>query len=142
MQRLFQDTIAPSGLQASLVVNHQRVSHRERVALALAHGGGVGQIQIAGVWASVCGGVPSDQDLPVFAEPMPPGPDQGRWRRIYVEIDADAKVATSEIVGWTGVDWRASSGVEGEFCPPGRRLLRLTGLFCGTMKQCSKVQEL
>jgi hypothetical protein len=105
MERLFQATIAPSGLQASLVVNHQRVSHRERVALALEHGSGVGQIQVAGVWASVCGGIPTNEELPVFAEPMPPGPDQDRWRRIYVEIDEDAKVASSEIIGCAGVDW-------------------------------------
>jgi len=41
----------------------------------------------------------------VFAEAMPPGLDQGRWRRIYVEIDADAEIASSEIIGWAGVDW-------------------------------------
>jgi|SoiMethySBSTD1v2_1073268.scaffolds.fasta_scaffold39624_1 hypothetical protein len=105
MERLFQDTIAGSGLHASLVVNHERVSHRERVDLALEHGSGVGQIQIAGVWASVCSGIPTDHELPVFAERMPPRPDQGRWRRIYVEIDADAEIASTDAVGRAGVDW-------------------------------------
>lgn len=105
MKRLFQDTITPLGLDATVVVNHQRVSHRERVGFALEQGGGTGEIQIAGVWASVCGDIPADQALPVFAEPMPPGPDHGRWRRIYAEIDAHVEIASSQRIGCTGVDW-------------------------------------
>ena len=60
-----------------LVVNHQRVSHRERVALALAHGGGVGQIQIAGVWASVFGWAGVDWARLMFADVDA----LGDWRR-------------------------------------------------------------
>ncbi|HEX2336543.1 MAG TPA: hypothetical protein VHI72_08690, partial [Hyphomicrobiaceae bacterium] len=63
----------PSGLDAALVVNHQRGSHRERVQLALDHASGAGEIQSAGVSASVCSGIQTDREFSVFAKPMRPG---------------------------------------------------------------------
>lgn len=105
MEQLFRDSIAALGLDAAITVSERRIPHRERVTLALGHGGGAGEIQLQGVWTAVCGGIPTDRELPVFGEPMPPGPDQERWRRIYVELVPEGQIATSHKIGQSGVDW-------------------------------------
>ena len=84
MEQLFRDSIAAHGLDATITVSDRQMPHRERVTLALGHGGGAGEIQLQGVWTAVCGGIPTDREFPVSGEPMPPRPDQERWRRIYV----------------------------------------------------------
>jgi len=84
MEQLFRDSIAAHGLDATITVSDRQMPHRERVTLALGHGGGAGEIQLQGVWTAVCGGIPTDREFPVSGEPMRPRPDQERWRRIYV----------------------------------------------------------
>lgn len=105
IEQLFREAIAPYGLDATLSVEPRRIAHRERVSLALDQGGGAGEIQISGVWAAVCSGIPTTREFLVFAEPMPPGPDSARWRRVFVEIDPAGQIASSEKVGQSGVDW-------------------------------------
>jgi hypothetical protein len=66
MDQLFRDSIAAHGLDATITVSERRIPHRERVTLALEHGGGAGEIQLQGVWTIVCGGIPigmTDFDL-------------------------------------------------------------------------------
>lgn len=104
-ERLFRESIARYGLDAALIVCDRRIPHRERVTLAVEHGRGAGEIQLEGLSTAVCGGIRPDREFPVFAEPMPRGPDQGRWRRIYVELDPEAALAQPHKIGQSGVDW-------------------------------------
>jgi hypothetical protein len=105
IEQLFCESIDRYGLDATLSVEHRRIAHRERVSLALEQGGGAGEIQISGVWATVCGGIPMARELPVFAEAMPTGPESSRWRRVFVEIHPAVQIASSQKIGQSGVDW-------------------------------------
>jgi hypothetical protein len=97
MERRLQDTIAPSDLDAALVVDHQRVSHRERVELPWTM-----------EWCrrnptSCCVGVclqwhPTDREFPCSQGPSQAGSSS-------VAENLRAKVASSEKIGgqtWAG----------------------------------------
>ncbi len=71
--------------------------------LALEDGGGVGVAQFHGMWAIVAGGIPPDQSLRVMGERMPGGPDEGRWRRVWIEA-RDGEVAETRQIGHVLVD--------------------------------------
>lgn len=101
----FHDLADAHGLQAGLEVSARRIPHRERVDYALAQGGGCGEIQIHGVMNAVCGEIPPDRELVVYAEPMPAGDYETRWRKIYVEVEPNLEIASSERIGASGVDW-------------------------------------
>ena len=53
----------------------------------------------------VCAGVPTNRELAVFAEFMPEGDNETRWRRIYLEVEPGREIASSERIGRTGVDY-------------------------------------
>jgi hypothetical protein len=73
------------------------------VDLALATGGGAGAVQFHGVSAVAVGGVPRDRLCPIMGEWMPAGPDDGRWRRIWIELH-DGPVANTRRIGNVYVD--------------------------------------
>jgi hypothetical protein len=76
MEQVFRDSIAAHGLDVTITVSERRIQHRERVTLALEHGGGAGEIQLQGVWSTGCGGIPigtTDFDL-IPLGPVPLGP--------------------------------------------------------------------
>lgn len=100
----FRDAMAKHGLKAELVANPQRIPHRQRIDLAIAHAGNEGEVQYHGLWAAVCGGLPTDRELEVFAERMPAGPDQDRWRRIVVDIRPGIPIAGTKLIGRSMVD--------------------------------------
>lgn len=85
-------------LQASLVASERRIPHPQRTAHALTHGNGAGEIQLFGVPAAVCSGLPTDRECAVFAE----GDDR---RRVVVEVRPDAAATSSHVIGHCGVDW-------------------------------------
>lgn len=105
LERSFRDVIDAHNLDAVLEINSRRIPHRERVDYAVAQGGGAGEIQVHGVMNAVCGGIPSDSELAVYAEFMPEDENETRWRRVYVEIALGREIASSERIGGTGVDW-------------------------------------
>ena len=91
------------GLDARLVLPAARVTHRRRVDLAVAHGGGAGEVMFHGVWAAAITGVPSGP-LAVVGEPMPVGgADAARLRRVVI-VARHGPVARSERVGYVAVD--------------------------------------
>ena len=106
MRESFAAVIAPLRLKAELVARPRRVAHRERVDLAIAHGHGAGEIQYHGMWAAVFSGLPIDRDIAVVGERMPSdSPDAQRWRRVVLDIDPGATIATTTMAGHAMVDW-------------------------------------
>jgi hypothetical protein len=100
----FDACVRQHGLEARLVPLGGRVTHRERVSLALEYGGGAGQLSFHGVWAVAVRGAPADRPLAVFGERMPAGPDAGRWRRVHLECRPGASAVRTEQVGDVMVD--------------------------------------
>jgi hypothetical protein len=92
-------------LSASVAVLPERISHRKRVDLALAHRKEGGEFQVHGIWNALAGGLPRNRSMPVFAERMPAGKHEGRWQRIYLECAPDVAIANSELLGYTMVDF-------------------------------------
>ena len=90
-------------LDARVRVLPARVTHRQRLRLALEAGGGAGEVQFHGLWAAIQGGVPAGE-LRVVGEPMPEGhPAAGRLRRIAVLVRA-GRPARSERFAQVMVD--------------------------------------
>src|SRR5207247_237226 len=100
----FQRCIRSRDLDAHLVQLDERITHRERVDLIRRSRPGGGEIIFQGVPAGVVE-VPRDRSMPVVAEGMQAGPDQGRWRHIALLCNETAKVARSDQVGYVGVDY-------------------------------------
>jgi hypothetical protein len=46
----------------------------------------VGLVEFHGLSAAVVSGIPRDKLLLVMGERMPAGPDEGRWRRVWIEM--------------------------------------------------------
>ncbi len=92
-------------LSVNVVALSERISHRKRVDLVLAHRKDGGEIQVHGMWIAVASGLPRNRTLSVYAERMPPGKHEGRWQRIYVECDPGVTTAKSVLLGQTMVDW-------------------------------------
>lgn len=105
LQRSFDDVLKAHDLDASLEICPRRIPHRERTDYAIDAGGGAGEIQVHGVMNAVCGGIPTDSELHVYAEFMPEGENETRWRRVYVEAAPGRQIASSERIGGSGVDW-------------------------------------
>jgi hypothetical protein len=92
------------GLDAQLVPLVRRVPHRERAALALAHGGGAGVVQFHGVWAVAVGGLPAGAPLPLVGSRLPEDVEARRWRTVSLEVRPGTPVARSEQVGFVVAD--------------------------------------
>jgi hypothetical protein len=80
------------------------VTHRRRIDLLLDFDRRGGEIFFAGAWGTVVSGVPTDGELPVVAEPMPAGPDAGRWRSVSLLCRPDATPVRSEEAATVAVD--------------------------------------
>jgi hypothetical protein len=104
MERLFGESTARHGHQARLRVLDERVRHRRRVDLALAHTPKGAELMFHGIHACVVGGVARDRDLPVLGERMVDSPYADRWRRVWVQI-GDAPPVRSEKLGDVYVDF-------------------------------------
>jgi hypothetical protein len=82
----FNNLVIKRNLNASIEALAERIPHRRRVDLALAAGDGAGAVEFHGMWAVVVGGVPRDRPLSVMGERILAGPDEGRWRRIWIDV--------------------------------------------------------
>ncbi len=101
----FAACLQEHGLQARLVPLDQRVTHRRRVDVALAHGGPAGEVIFQGITAVAVAGVPSDRSFAVLGRRMPPdGPDTDRWRSIWLECAPGREILRLEQAGTVAVD--------------------------------------
>ena len=104
LQSKFEEMIRHHKLDARLERMPQRIPHRKRVDLALDRGSGAGEVQYHGVWAAVVSGVPTNQELRLFAERCSP-PEESYWKRVTVACRPQVPVVSSLFVGLTGVDY-------------------------------------
>lgn len=100
----FAEFVASEGLEAELVEVSGGVPHRERIALALEHGGGrFGVLEFFGIQSPVVAGVPRDGSLPVYGFWMHDEEFSDRWRWITIEI-GDGETTRSKEIGMVFVD--------------------------------------
>jgi len=97
LELAFDNLVRERKLNASLEVLAERISHRRRVELALVMSGGAGAVEFHRVPAVAVGSVPDDRVFPIFGEWMPSGPDDGRWRRVWIELREGAVASTRRI---------------------------------------------
>jgi hypothetical protein len=91
-------------LDARVEVAPRRVTHRERIDLALQAGGGAGEVQFHGIWAAIVGDLPAGT-LRVVGEPMPDGHvESKRLRRISILV-REGHASRSERFAYVMVDW-------------------------------------
>ncbi|MHB8874906.1 MAG: hypothetical protein ACYC8T_14555 [Myxococcaceae bacterium] len=102
IKRAFDSLIRERELDATLHVAQARIPHRRRVDLALECS--VGIVDFHGMWAGAIAGVPRDKSLHVLGERMPPGPDAGRWRRVWISLREDVASERSPRLGHVLVD--------------------------------------
>lgn len=81
-------------LDATIALAARRDTHRERLARALSRGGG--GYGFLGSWAVAVPGLPPGEVLDLVGEPIEEGPDEGRWRRVWLEVNPGLAVARSE----------------------------------------------
>ncbi len=103
LQSKLAELVRKHKLNAHFEVINPRISHRQRVDLALQHGRGAGEVQFQGIWAVVVSGVPKIQPLRVLGLRSTDVTD--RWKRVWVECRQHTRVAHSEKVGFVGVDY-------------------------------------
>ncbi len=103
LRTAFADTARREGLDAHLNALPERVPHRQRVDLLLSSMAPAGLVEFHGLSAAVVSGVPRDKLLPVIGERMPAGPDEGRWRRVRIEM-RDGEVASMRALGDVWID--------------------------------------
>jgi hypothetical protein len=99
----FDALVGDRKLTASLAPLAERIPHRRRIDLALDHGDGVGEVPFHGIWAVTARGIPPDRPLAALGERMPAGPDEGRWRRVWIEL-RDGRPAGTRRIGHVLVD--------------------------------------
>jgi hypothetical protein len=87
-RRQFAEFVAGEGLAAELVEVPGGVPHRERVELALEHGGRFATLEFFGIQAPVVAGLPSDCPLAVQGLRMQDDEFSDRWRWITLELGA------------------------------------------------------
>lgn len=99
----FADAVRSKGLNAHLNALPERVPHRQRVDLLLSSVAPVGLVEFHGLSAAVVSGTPRDKLLLVMGERMPAGPDEGRWRRVWIEMRG-GEIAEVRALGDVWVD--------------------------------------
>jgi hypothetical protein len=90
-------------LQATLAELPERVPHRKRVDSLLGFGVMGGAVEFHGMRAIAARDLPAGIELPVIGERMPSGPNEGRWRRVTIEV-RPGEAARSEQLGHVLVD--------------------------------------
>lgn len=104
LQDKFDEHCRQHGLKANLEPLQERITHRKRIDLLLEFSPMGGEIFFGGAWGTVITGLPTDRELAVVGERMPPGPDADRWRSVTLVCRPDGKVARTEEVASVAVD--------------------------------------
>jgi hypothetical protein len=103
-RKQFYAFVAAEELEAELVEVAGGVPHRQRIALALEHGGGrFGVLEFFGIQSPVVAGVPQDRSLPVHGFWMQDEEFSDRWRWVTIEI-GHGETARTEEIGMVFVD--------------------------------------
>lgn len=106
VRKSFDEFVKEHGYDAKLTKLRAKVTHRQRIADALEHGKGMGQVFFQGVEGFVVSGLPTDAVMRVTAERMG-GRDRAlkdNWRWIDLEVQPGRKVASAERAGRVLVD--------------------------------------
>jgi hypothetical protein len=98
MLRLYEEAVGDR-FDARLEEEPRRIPHAERARRAAQEGA---DFLINGVWFFAIGGLPAGRPLRVLATPHD---QEGRWESVTVEVEADVPMASTEELGWVGVDW-------------------------------------
>jgi hypothetical protein len=106
VRKNFAEFVAKHGYDATLTKLRARITHRQRIADALEHGKGAGQVFFQGIEGFTFAGVPADTEMLVTGECMG-GKDRAhsaRWRWVNLEVRPGAKAASEAVVGRVLVD--------------------------------------
>jgi hypothetical protein len=106
VRKSFAEFVAEHGYDATLTKLRAKVTHRQRIADALEHGKGAGQVFFQGIEGFAFSGVPANTEMLVTGERMG-GRDRAhkeRWRWVNLEVRPGAKVASEVEVGRVFVD--------------------------------------
>jgi hypothetical protein len=106
VRKSFAEFIAKHGYDAKLTKLRARVTHRQRIADALEHGQGTGQVFFQGIEGFAISGLPTNTTMQVTGEMMG-GHDsvvKDRWRWVNLEVRPGRKVASSAQAGRVIVD--------------------------------------
>lgn len=106
VRKTFAEFVAEHGYDATLTKLRAKVTHRQRIADALEHGNGAGQVFFQGIEGFACAGVPANTEMLVTGERMG-GRARGhkdRWRWVNLEVRPGARVASATEVGRVLVD--------------------------------------
>jgi hypothetical protein len=104
MRGLFSECLQGKQFDAAIQEMPARVSHRQRVDLALEWGKGQGEVQYHGVPAVVASGLPQDRIMKVYGVRMNDPDYRCYWRWIWLEVRSGSITAASEEIGDVGVD--------------------------------------
>ena len=104
VREAFEKMVREKNLIARMVELPERVNHRRRVDLAIAQGGGGGEIQFHGVMGAAVAGVPRGKQLAVVGQRMTGEKDKSRWRQVLVECFPELTPVRTELAGYIGVD--------------------------------------
>jgi hypothetical protein len=100
----FNELVRKKNLIARAAPLEQRISHRQRIDLALEQGKGAGEMQYCGVMAAVVSEIPASKALAVIGQRMGGKQDASRWRQVFIECRSELRPARTEFVGYVAVD--------------------------------------
>jgi helicase-like protein len=103
LREQFEAFTQAEGLDARLVSVQPRISHRQRVAIALEAGGGAGEVRFHRITAVAVSGLPVGRKLPVYGTRMG-GEYSDRWSQVALEVRPEGAVRSSKRVGIVAVD--------------------------------------
>lgn len=106
VRKSFDELVREHGYDAKLTKLRTRVTHRRRIADALEHGRGMGQVFFQGLEGFVISGIPADATMRVVGERMG-GRDslaKDRWRWVDLQVRPGRKVASGAPAGRVFVD--------------------------------------
>lgn len=83
------------GFRVSIEIHRPRIPHLQRARDILARQPAGGAVAFHGIWACVASGLPTDRDLPVYADVHEGSEFVGLWQRVYIEVHAGTASA-----GW------------------------------------------
>jgi hypothetical protein len=98
IRKTFAEFVAEQEYDATLTKLRARVTHRQRIADALEHGWGAGQVFFQGIEGFAFDDLPTDAPMRVIGERMGgrDGAVKNRWRWVDLEVRPGAKVAATK----------------------------------------------
>ncbi|MBX3035536.1 MAG: hypothetical protein KF758_01370 [Anaerolineales bacterium] len=105
VDKLFKELVKKHKLNANLVIIDKRITHRERIEIALEYGKGVGEIIFNGMWAIVIAGIPINKEIPIYGIRMSEEKWDDKWKWVILEINPENNITTTtRQIGYVLVD--------------------------------------